>query len=566
MWFRTPTVATSLCAASLCVASLCVAGAAAPAAGAKPNPLKPICGAAKLASGVAGKACTVLQAPGKALSAGKKLLTGHVGGAVTTLLGGGSAAGAAVGLAALGAWVVGGARFALGETAKVIGRTTSPQLGGAWFSSAYWRMGGIAALLTMPFLFAAAAQAVIRADLALLARAALGYLPLALVAVGIAAPLTMLLLAASDQLSAVVASAAGGDGTRFLVKAGGIAGALAVFKGSPFLAFLVGLLAAAGALVLWLELLMREAAVYVVVLMLPLAFAAMVWPSRRVWATRAIELLVALILAKFAIVSVLSLGGAALGQRGGSGIVGALAGAVLVLMGAFAPWALLRLLPVTELASRAAGPLRAEARASRLPAEEGAYAWAGAGTDWAGHVTAAMRRDADRVDGADGWPAAQTAAAGPAEDGTTPAGRGRLDVPGPESPTTPESTTPESPTTPESTTPESPTTPESTTPESPPTPGSTSTPESTTVSAPESPSTPGSPTTPASPPTRAAVPDPGDGDTWTGERQPGMEPMWQALDGTLTFATTPERFSAPLAWEGDEDAEPEPEPHEDHVP
>ncbi|HWK18135.1 MAG TPA: hypothetical protein VNR66_11835, partial [Solirubrobacteraceae bacterium] len=434
------------------MASLCVAGAAAPDAGAKVNPLKPVCGAAKLASGVAGKACGVLQAPGKVLSAGKKLLTGHVGSAVSTLLGGGgSTAGAAVGLAALGAWVVGGARFALGETAKVIGRTTNPQLGGAWFSSAYWRMGEIAALLTMPFLFAAAAQAVIRADLALLARAALGYLPLALIAVGIAAPMTMLLLAASDQLSAVVAGAAGGDGTRFLVKAGGIAGALAVFKGSPFLAFLVGLLAAAGALVLWFELLMREAAVYVVVLMLPLAFAAMVWPSRRVWATRAVELLIALILAKFAIVSVLSLGGAALGHRGGTGIVGALAGAVLVLLGAFAPWALLRLLPVTELAGHAVGPLRAEARAARMSAEEGAYAWAGAGADWAGGVTAAMRRDADRIDGVDRWPAAEDpsgerpgsetlAPAGePVEEDTGPAAGAALDVPGPESPAAAES-------------------------------------------------------------------------------------------------------------------------------
>ena len=452
MWLRTAAAATSLCAVSLCVASLCVAGAAAPDAGAKVNPLKPVCGAAKLASGVAGKACGVLQAPGKVLSAGKKLLTGHVGSAVSTLLGGGgSTAGAAVGLAALGAWVVGGARFALGETAKVIGRTTNPQLGGAWFSSAYWRMGEIAALLTMPFLFAAAAQAVIRADLALLARAALGYLPLALIAVGIAAPMTMLLLAASDQLSAVVASAAGGDGTRFLVKAGGIAGALAVFKGSPFLAFLVGLLAAAGALVLWFELLMREAAVYVVVLMLPLAFAAMVWPSRRVWATRAVELLIALILAKFAIVSVLSLGGAALGHRGGTGIVGALAGAVLVLLGAFAPWALLRLLPVTELAGHAVGPLRAEARAARMSAEEGAYAWAGAGADWAGGVTAAMRRDADRIDGVDRWPAAEDpsgerpgsetlAPAGePVEEDTGPAAGAALDVPGPESPAAAES-------------------------------------------------------------------------------------------------------------------------------
>ena len=88
----------------------------------------------------------------------------------------------------------------------------------------------------------------------------------------------------------------------------------------------MGLLAAFGALVLWLELLMREAAVYVVVLMLPLAFAAMVWPARRVWAIRAVELLVALILSKFAIVAVLTLGGAALGQSPFGGISSMLAG------------------------------------------------------------------------------------------------------------------------------------------------------------------------------------------------------------------------------------------------
>ena len=62
---------------------------------------------------------------------------------------------------------------------------------------------------------------------------------------------------------------------------------------------------------------MREAAVYVVVLMLPLAFAALVWPARRIWAVRAVELLVALILSKFAIVAVLSLGGAAISASAG---------------------------------------------------------------------------------------------------------------------------------------------------------------------------------------------------------------------------------------------------------
>ena len=70
-------------------------------------------------------------------------------------------------------------------------------------------MAAIAALLTLPFLFAAAIQAIIRSDLALLARAALGYLPLAMFAIAVAAPVTMLLLAGSDEMSAIVASACG---------------------------------------------------------------------------------------------------------------------------------------------------------------------------------------------------------------------------------------------------------------------------------------------------------------------------------------------------------------------
>jgi hypothetical protein len=110
----------------------------------------------------------------------------------------------------------------------------------------------------------------------------------------------------------------------------------------------------------WLELAVREAAVYVIVLMLPLAFAALVWPARRVWATRSVELLVALILSKFAIVAVLGLAGAALGQGPHGGLATAVAGTVLVLLGAFAPWALLRLIPLSELAAGAAATLRPE--------------------------------------------------------------------------------------------------------------------------------------------------------------------------------------------------------------
>ena len=91
--------------------------------------------------------------------------------------------------------------------------------------------------------------------------------------------------------------------------------------------------------------------------MLPLFFAAMVWPARRTLAIRAIETLIALILSKFAIVAVLSLGGSALGHSTIPGAASVLTGGTLVLLAAFTPWALLRMLPLHEVASAAAGGL-----------------------------------------------------------------------------------------------------------------------------------------------------------------------------------------------------------------
>lgn len=323
------------------------------------------CSVAGAAGGAASKACTVVSATGKVLSVGKKLLSGHIGSAVKTIFGGGgsaSTASTALGLAAMVTWVVAGAQFSISETTKILGQTTKPQLGTTWFSSAYWRIAAIAALLTLPFLFAAAVQALLRSDVALLTRAAFGYLPLAMLAVGIAAPVTMLLLAATDQLCSAVSSAAGAAGPRF-----DLAHAVIAVGTPPFLRFLVAVVTTGCAIVLWLELTVREAAVYVIVLMLPLAFAALVWPSRRVWAVRSVELLVALILSKLAIVAVLELGGAALdqlGHHGLSGIMAGLSGTALLLLAGLSPWAVLRLVPLAELASGAVDSLRSNAGAN----------------------------------------------------------------------------------------------------------------------------------------------------------------------------------------------------------
>ena len=260
-------------------------------------------------------------------------------------------------LAEVVSWVQAGAKDAIGEVAHIIGETTTPQLTSTWFSAAYWRVAGLATLLTVPFLFAAALQAVVRSDLALLARAVFGYLPLALIGVGIAAPITMLLLSATDEMSDLVSGLAVGGASHFLTQS---AEAFVLSGGDLFIAFAVAVIATAAALALALEMMVRAAAVYIIVLMLPMVFAALVWPARRLWAVRLVELLVALIVSKFVIVAVLSLAGAAFGQSGAGSVTRALTAMSLLLLSTFAPWTMLKLLPFTEVAASAGAALRQE--------------------------------------------------------------------------------------------------------------------------------------------------------------------------------------------------------------
>lgn len=384
---------------SLLAAGPAAARPAAVAPVAELNIPKAACGVAGIINKAVGIACGIASNGGALLKSGKQLVTGHVGGAVSTLLGGGAGsvaatASTALGLAAIGTWVTGGAGAVLHEAADALGATTTPQLESTWFSATYWRMAAIAALFTLPFLFAATVQAALRSDVALLARAAFGYLPLAMLSIAIAAPITTLLLSASDEMCGLIASAASDAGPHLLGRMSAAVIGLTLAAKEPFLAFLIGFLMIGAAFALWIELLLREAAVYVVVLMLPLAFAAITWPARRIWAVRAVELLVALILSKFAIMAVLSLGGAAIGGSIGHGsVTGFMAGAVLIMLATMSPWALLRLIPLSEIAAGAAGALRGEMRSAADSANR-AVGYAESGADWVGATAASMKRDA----------------------------------------------------------------------------------------------------------------------------------------------------------------------------
>ena len=121
-----------------------------------------------------GKACNgALDVGGKLVGGGKK--TAGVIGRVA----GNPLLQREAGIGAIVAWVLGGAKWTMDHLANVITSSTSPALTAAWFTGVYLRVEAMALFFTLLFLSAAAAEALLRSDVALLVRAVFAYLPLA---------------------------------------------------------------------------------------------------------------------------------------------------------------------------------------------------------------------------------------------------------------------------------------------------------------------------------------------------------------------------------------------------
>ncbi len=252
-------------------------------------------------------------------------------------------------LGALSSWVADGAAWLVGQIGGVLSSSTTIDLGAGWFTAHYRTMVGLAAVVLLPLLLLSVIQAVYRQSAAGLVRVVAVQLPLALVLAGAAVELVQLALAATDALSTTISSGSGTDVQQALSQ---VASALASqAAGGPAPAFVVllgALLVAFGAFMLWVELLVREAAVYVAVLFLPLGLASLVWPAISHWCRRLVDTLVALILSKFVIVAILALAAGAIASGGATGFAPVLAGGALLLLAAFTPFTLLRLVPAVE--------------------------------------------------------------------------------------------------------------------------------------------------------------------------------------------------------------------------
>jgi hypothetical protein len=271
----------------------------------------------------------------------------------------GSAAGAGVNVVFSEAarWVASGALWLITEVGRVISSTTSIDLGAGWFSAHEAVMVSLAAAVVVPMACCAAIQAIYRQSASMLMRTFLVNLPLSLLLTGVAVALVRVGLAVTDATSAKVLSSAGVD-TKNLFSGLTVffAGTGASGPGAPaFVVFIGGLLVSLAALVLWLELVVRAAAVSAAVLFLPLALAALVWPAVAHWCRRLADTLVALVLSKLVVAAVLSLAVGALagglgvsGSSEGGGFSSVVTGIALLVIATLSPFTLLRLVPAVE--------------------------------------------------------------------------------------------------------------------------------------------------------------------------------------------------------------------------
>ena len=234
---------------------------------------------------------------------------------------------------------------------------------------------------------------VLRRDGSGLARAVKGLL-VAFVGSVAAIAVTTLLLAAIDALSAGFVQAATGDSMSQMGTA--ILSATAITAATnPAIVLVLALIVLGAVIVVWGAMMVRKLLIIVTAVFAPLAFAGATADISTAWVRRWIEAMIALIVSKLILVIIFVIGlgvltdglGESTGPSGASAtqsITQAIIGALILLMGGFAPWLAIKLVhfggdhfhqvhsharaAVAGAQSVAAAPQKAQAMAGRLGA------------------------------------------------------------------------------------------------------------------------------------------------------------------------------------------------------
>ena len=227
---------------------------------------------------------------------------------------------------------------------QTIARATQVDLGASYVTRSMGAVASVALVVVVGLFLIQVATAAIRQEPRGLIRALIG-VAVAVLGTAAAAGITQSLLIAVDQICDAIAKMAGTSieqAARKLLKVSLLTTITPTGGGGSALMILFGLLFIIGATLTLGTLLVRQALIVVALVVAPLAFAGGTARITSSWVRRWIQVMLALILSKLAIVLVFVV---AVGMLGDSTGIGALlSGLILLLLACLAPWACFKFL------------------------------------------------------------------------------------------------------------------------------------------------------------------------------------------------------------------------------
>lgn len=296
-----------------------------------------------------GAKCVILKDCGSIIPGGGP--TKILGDVATDVVGGVASGVGETVLDATATWIGKGTAWLAERIFKSIQKSTTPKVNAAWFKAQYQVMMYLAALVAVFTLLLAGLRGVRQGKAGAFVKAAFAELPVAFLITGGAIAVTQALLIATDALTAGLTSHFGTDiGSmvtdviKFSGKAQGAAGAAGPAVPAA-VALLMSLLAGLGALMVWFELIVREAALYIALLFLPIGMMADIHPGVGNLKGKVLGLLGLIIGSKFVICFVFAFGAYAMAHAGqGDGVTQVFAGAITMLLAAVAPMVILKII------------------------------------------------------------------------------------------------------------------------------------------------------------------------------------------------------------------------------
>ena len=288
--------------------------------------------------------CDVMPGPARAICESAGGITDGIGGVV-----GGAVAGtaeAALNGLAKAFGEAGG--FFLGKLAELLTTTTKVDVSAGWFLQQYALMFGISAILTFALLLLSVLKAVLRGQGWEAVKSGTIYYLLAVLASAFAPALVYLLVQLSDAVTGVLMFGAEDKTQGFLTDTGKTLATFSLVSpgGGVVTVLIASLLTILCAVVLWVELLLRTAIIYVATLFAAPTFSGLV--DRSLWrhARRWVFFVVSVIFAKPVVVGVLGLAAAGAAQGGSAdGFSSVFVAIALMIVAIFCVGLLFRVIP-----------------------------------------------------------------------------------------------------------------------------------------------------------------------------------------------------------------------------